>query len=283
MPIQIDKKPSHRSSGSSENKFLIGDNTQRPKEFAANVNGNEDPALIYDPISLEWYLIRNQADRDAFEAGTLTPLGPGPTGPAGIDGQTGPQGITGMMGPTGMTGTQGVTGTKGDTGTQGQTGVAGDTGLAVQGVTGQKGETGIQGVTGSGVQGATGTQGVAGATGVQGTQGDTGTQGVAGATGTQGTQGDTGLTGETGVQGDTGIKGTTGVGSPTTFVSTEQTGTGSSQDIAHGLGVTPTKVLVSVTDNTASSTFTVTEGAHDSTDVKITLTTGVKYKVLAMA
>lgn len=265
MAITIDQKPSHRTSGSSENKFLIGDNTETPKEFAANVNTNDDPALIFDPKSVEWYLLRNKADRTAFEMGTLTPLGPGPTGPAGPGGVTGLQGITGMMGPTGMTGATGVQGNMGSTGVKGATGVTGDTGLAVQGITGMKGETGNQGITGP--------QGVQGVTGLTGTTGTQGVQGITGLTGT------TGLTGETG----TGPQGTTGVGSPTVFVSTEITGNGSNQDTAHGLGVTPTKVLVSVTDNTASSMFTVTEGTHDATNTKTTVTSGVKYKILAIA
>ncbi len=66
------------------------------------------------------------------------------------------------------------------------------------------------------------------------------------------------------------------------FCSTEQTGTGAAQNIAHGLGATPAKVFVSCTDNSASTgTFTVTEGAHDGTNVKLTVTANAKYKVLA--
>jgi len=66
------------------------------------------------------------------------------------------------------------------------------------------------------------------------------------------------------------------------FCSTEQTGTGASQSIAHGLGATPAKVFVSCTDNSGSTNvFTVTEGSHDGTNVKVTVTTGAKFKVLA--
>jgi hypothetical protein len=44
----------------------------------------------------------------------------------------------------------------------------------------------------------------------------------------------------------------------------------------------PTGVLVSCTDNSGSTNvFTVTEGTHDATNVKVTVTTGAKYKVLA--
>ena len=269
MSITIEKKASHRSSGSSDDKFQIGQQNNSPKEFAVNQKGF-DPSLLFDPISGEWYAIRDATDRADFEAGTLIPL-------FGIAGATGAQGSTGVPGAQGETGVDGLGGIQGTTGSQG------DTGLAIQGVTGADGAAGSQGDTGlAGSQGDTGLAGSAGsqgATGIQGLQGDQGDTGLAGS------QGDTGLQGIQGDQGDTGVignQGTTGVGSPTTFVSAEITGTGSNQDTAHGLGVTPTKVLVSVTDNTGSSTFTVTEGAHDSTNVKVTLTSGVKYKVLAM-
>lgn len=63
------------------------------------------------------------------------------------------------------------------------------------------------------------------------------------------------------------------------FVSTEQTGTGSSQNIAHGLGATPTVVLVALTN--VSSVATITEGSHGSTNVVVTATSGAKYKVMA--
>jgi hypothetical protein len=69
------------------------------------------------------------------------------------------------------------------------------------------------------------------------------------------------------------------------FVSTEQIGTGAVQNIAHGLTVTPTKVLVSVTDDTAvdgTGGYTITEGAHDGTNVVVTVSLGVKFKVLAL-
>lgn len=67
------------------------------------------------------------------------------------------------------------------------------------------------------------------------------------------------------------------------FVSTEQTGTGSPQNIAHGLGATPSFVLPSVTEDPAGTGFDVAEGAHDATNVVVTVTTGVKFKVLAWA
>lgn len=66
------------------------------------------------------------------------------------------------------------------------------------------------------------------------------------------------------------------------FISTEQTGTGSSQNIAHGLGQIPSKVLVSFT-NIAAGGATVTEGSHDLTNVVVTATSGSKFKVLALS
>ena len=67
------------------------------------------------------------------------------------------------------------------------------------------------------------------------------------------------------------------------FISTEQTGTGSAQNVAHGLGVAPTGgVLVSVTE-AAGDAFDVAEGTHTSTNVVVTVTSGVKFKVLAWA
>lgn len=62
------------------------------------------------------------------------------------------------------------------------------------------------------------------------------------------------------------------------FLSTVQTGTGASQSIAHGLGATPSAVVVVPQDNTATS---IVEGAHDATNVKVTVTTGSHFKVMA--
>lgn len=70
-----------------------------------------------------------------------------------------------------------------------------------------------------------------------------------------------------------------------TFVSTEQTGNGSAQNIAHGLGAIPAAVLVVPTDLTAATVgqYSAVEGSHDATNVVVTVTTGKKYKVLAWA
>ena len=65
------------------------------------------------------------------------------------------------------------------------------------------------------------------------------------------------------------------------FVSTEQTGNGSAQNVAHGLGATPTKTIVAVTEFGGSTAVDVAEGTHTSTNCVVTVSTGVKYKVWA--
>ncbi len=70
------------------------------------------------------------------------------------------------------------------------------------------------------------------------------------------------------------------------FASTEQTGTGSSQNVAHGLGAVPQIVLVVPTEHPGTpdtGAFDIAEGAHDSTNVVVTVTANVKFKVLAWA
>jgi hypothetical protein len=71
------------------------------------------------------------------------------------------------------------------------------------------------------------------------------------------------------------------------FQSAVTVGSGASQSIAHGLGVVPSLVLVAPYDNTASGstpfTFQIAEGVHTSTNLLITATSGLKYKVIAFA
>lgn len=64
------------------------------------------------------------------------------------------------------------------------------------------------------------------------------------------------------------------------FKSTEQTGTGSSQNVAHGLGYTPSVVIIFPTGADGNA-FTITEGTHTSTNVVLTATSGHKFKVVA--
>lgn len=69
------------------------------------------------------------------------------------------------------------------------------------------------------------------------------------------------------------------------FVSTEQIGTGAGQNVAHGLGVVPSAVFIAPTDTSPVTVgaYTVSEGAHDATNVVVTVTSGKKFKVLAWA
>lgn len=68
------------------------------------------------------------------------------------------------------------------------------------------------------------------------------------------------------------------------FQSTIQTGSGSEQSIAHGLGSVPTLVLLSIYDtNGVALPHAMSEGTHDATNLKVTVTNNVKYKVVAFA
>jgi hypothetical protein len=69
------------------------------------------------------------------------------------------------------------------------------------------------------------------------------------------------------------------------FISTEVTATGSAQNVAHGLGVAPTHVLVIPTEHPGTpdtGAFDVAEGTHTTTNVVLTVTENVKFKVLAI-
>jgi len=60
------------------------------------------------------------------------------------------------------------------------------------------------------------------------------------------------------------------------FFASQQTGTGASQSIAHGLGAVPAGVMCVPTDG-----GTVTYGTHTATNVVVTVTAGNKFDVLA--
>lgn len=68
------------------------------------------------------------------------------------------------------------------------------------------------------------------------------------------------------------------------FISAVQTGTGSAQNIAHGLGRVPNFVIAVPVDLSPATVgqYTATEGAHTTTNVVITVTTGKTYKVIAI-
>lgn len=67
------------------------------------------------------------------------------------------------------------------------------------------------------------------------------------------------------------------------FVSSEQTGTGSAQNVAHGLGFVPTRVQIQYSDLTPATAGSVntTYGTHTSTNVVVTVTLNKKYYVIA--
>jgi predicted RecA/RadA family phage recombinase len=69
------------------------------------------------------------------------------------------------------------------------------------------------------------------------------------------------------------------------FVSTEQTGDGTEQSVAHGLGAVPAAVLIVPTDTAPATAgdYTSAQGTHTSTNVLVTVTNGKKYVVWAMA
>lgn len=73
-----------------------------------------------------------------------------------------------------------------------------------------------------------------------------------------------------------------GLAAAAVFASSEVTGTGSSQNTAHGLGAVPALVWASVTEDPAGAGFDVTVGTHTTTNAVFTVTSGVKYRVYAI-
>ncbi len=77
------------------------------------------------------------------------------------------------------------------------------------------------------------------------------------------------------------------VGKAARFQSVETAATGAPQNIPHGLGAAPTAVLIVATGGHdgaggAGDKFpTITEGAHDGTNVVVTVSNGAKFKVVA--
>lgn len=66
------------------------------------------------------------------------------------------------------------------------------------------------------------------------------------------------------------------------FISAEVTGTGSSQNTAHGLGSTPTYAVAMPTEFTSGQSVDIAEGTHTSTNCVFTVTNGVKYRIIAV-
>jgi hypothetical protein len=87
--------------------------------------------------------------------------------------------------------------------------------------------------------------------------------------------------------GDVTVPSGTLFGSSNVFASASTTATGSSQNVAHSLGRTPSKVIVSVYQGhdgagaTGTQMATIVEGTHTSTNCVVTVTAGSKFKVFA--
>lgn len=64
------------------------------------------------------------------------------------------------------------------------------------------------------------------------------------------------------------------------FKSTEQTGSGAPQTVAHGLGSTPA-LFYAVPSNLTGGAYVVSAESADATNVTLTVTNGEKYKVVA--
>jgi hypothetical protein len=69
------------------------------------------------------------------------------------------------------------------------------------------------------------------------------------------------------------------------FISAEQTGTGAPQNVAHDLGVAPTKVFAAPTDTApaVAGVYTVVMGVHTAANLVMTVTSGKKFQVMAWA
>jgi len=65
-----------------------------------------------------------------------------------------------------------------------------------------------------------------------------------------------------------------------TFKSTEQTGTGAPQTVAHGLGSTPV-LFYAIPSNLTGGAYVVSAESADATNVTLTVTLGEKFKIIA--
>jgi len=65
-----------------------------------------------------------------------------------------------------------------------------------------------------------------------------------------------------------------------TFKSTEQTGTGAPQTVAHGLGSTPV-LFYAIPSNLTGGAYVVSAESADATNVTLTVTNGEKFKIIA--
>ena len=92
-----------------------------------------------------------------------------------------------------------------------------------------------------------------------------------------------GLIGADNVTVSAAMSGNVTISGASNFLSTSQTGTGSPQTIAHGLGDTPFNVLIVPIDTTSVSGTYTTSYTANSTDVIVTATSGLVYVVSAWA
>jgi len=74
--------------------------------------------------------------------------------------------------------------------------------------------------------------------------------------------------------------GSSSLQSASVFKSTEQTGSGAPQTVAHGLGSTPV-LFYAVPSNLTGGAYVVSAESADATNVTLTVTNGEKYKVVA--
>lgn len=65
------------------------------------------------------------------------------------------------------------------------------------------------------------------------------------------------------------------------FISPQRTGTGEEEEITHPLGAVPSAVLIALT-SVESGGATATQGTHTSTKIRVTVTSGAKYQVIAL-
>lgn len=68
--------------------------------------------------------------------------------------------------------------------------------------------------------------------------------------------------------------------STSVFLSTEQTGSGSAQNVAHGFGTVPALAFAIPSDHSGGP-FAITYGTHTTTNVVVTVTNNEKYRVVA--
>jgi len=65
------------------------------------------------------------------------------------------------------------------------------------------------------------------------------------------------------------------------FRSTEVTGTGSVQNVAHGLGYIPRSVIITLSEHAEATDADILQGTHDATNVIITAAATTKFYVTA--